>query len=522
MNRYVLVLVSLFTLISCHNQEQKIDTSTVFRYNEHANVTSLDPAFAKDQRNIWVCNLLYNGLVKLDNQLEVIPDLASRWEIDNTGTSYKFYIKKGIYFNDAFAKARTVTATDFKYSLERLTDPAIASNGAFVMKHVKEINVLDTLILEIKLKQPFPAFLGLLTMKYCSVVPYGSSNLRERPIGTGPFYLKKWQENVKMVLRRNDRYHEKDNYGNALPYLEAVAITFKTDKQSEFLEFAQGNLDFLNAIDPSYKDELLTTSGDLKEKYKATVDLKKAPFLNTEYLGLKIDSKTTELQSQELRRAINMGFDRKKMIKYLRNNIGTPAVNGFIPKGLPGGGLVKGYSYNPTQARNLVQEYIVESGNKFPSITISTGANYLDLCEFIQKELQKIGINTTIHVMTPSTLREARKAGQLDIFRSSWIADYPDAQNYLSLFYSGNFAPKGPNYTHFKNNTFDSLYKEALSTASVSTRKTLYIKMDRIIIKNAPIVPLYYDQSVRFISKNVENLESNAVNMLQLTRVRKK
>ena len=521
MNKYALILLSLFTLISCKNQEQKIDTSTVFRYNEHANVTSLDPAFAKDQRNIWVCNLLYNGLVKLDNQLEVVPDLASHWKIDSTGTSYKFYIKEGIYFNDAFAKARTVTATDFKYSLERLTDPALASNGAFVMKNVTEINVLDTLILEIKLKQPFPAFLGLLTMKYCSVVPDKSSNLREQPIGTGPFYLKKWQENVKMVLRRNDNYHEKDMDGNPLPYLEAVAITFKTDKQSEFLEFAQGNLDFINAIDPSYKDELLTTSGELKEKYISTVELKKAPFLNTEYLGLKIDSKTPELQSKKLRRAVNMGFDREKMIKYLRNNIGTPAIHGFIPQGIPGGGIVKGYSYDPAQARNLVQEYIAQSGDQSPSITISTGANYLDLCEFIQKELQKIGVNTTVDVMTPSTLREARKAGQLDIFRSSWIADYPDAENYLSLFYSDNFTPNGPNYTHFKNKTFDSLYKEALSTSSASMRKDLYIKMDSIIIENAPVVPLYYDQSVRFISKKVENMESNAVNMLDLTRVKK-
>jgi oligopeptide transport system substrate-binding protein len=522
MHKYLLILLPFIILSACQNQEQEIDLKTVFRYNEHANVTSLDPAFAKDQRNIWVCNLLYNGLVKLDTHLEVVPDLASHWKIDTTATVYTFYIKEGVFFNNAFAKARIITAQDFKYSLERLTDPKIASPGEWVMKNVESIKAIAPLELEITLKQAFPAFLGLLSMKYCSVVPEGSSNLREQPIGTGPFYLKRWQENVKMVLRKNDLYFEKDKEGNSLPYLEAVAITFKTDKQSEFLEFAQGNLDFINAIDPSYKDELLTTSGELKEAYISTVTLEKAPFLNTEYLGLKVDSKSPELQSKKLRQAINLGFDRDKMIKYLRNNIGTPAHNGFVPKGIPAGGVVKGFTYNPNRARSLVNSYREETGDKNPAITISTGANYLDLCEFIQKELQKIGIQVQIDVMTPSTLRQARKDGQLDIFRSSWIADYPDAENYLSLFYSKNFAPNGPNYTHFKSAAYDLLYEKALNTSDSEIRRNLYIKMDSIIIEEAPIVPLYYDQSVRFISKEVLNLESNAVNMLDLTSVKKK
>ncbi|OUS17524.1 ABC transporter substrate-binding protein [Nonlabens dokdonensis] len=521
MYKYFYWLIIVILVTACNDQDQEIDPDTVFRYNEHANVTSLDPAFAKDQRNIWVCNLLFNGLVKLDKNLEVVPDLAARWEIDSTATVYTFYLKEDVYFNDAFAKARTVTAQDFKYSLERLLDPKTASPGASVMQNVKSIKALGTLKLEITLDQPFPAFLGLLSMKYCSVVPDGSTNLRERPIGTGPFYLKQWQENVKMVLRKNPYYFEKDENNIQLPYLEAVAITFKTDKQSEFLEFAQGNLDFINAIDPSYKDELLTTAGTLKLKYINDVHLKKSPFLNTEYLGIKIDNEPPELQSKKLRKAINYGFDRNKMIKYLRNSIGTPAVHGFIPKGLPAGGVVKGYSYNPALSKKLIDSYKEESGDLKPSITISTGANYLDLCEFIQKEMQKIGLEVKIDVMTPSALRQARKEGQLDIFRSSWIADYPDAQNYLALFYSKNFSPSGSNYTHFSNSVYDELYEKSIASTNAGFRKNLYVKMDSIIIEEAPIVPLYYDQSVRFISKNVINLESNAVNMLDLTRVKK-
>lgn len=528
MIKYGCFLLFILLFISCGTDDIAIDSSTVFSYNEHANITTLDPAFAKDQRNIWACNLIYNGLVKLDKNLEVVPDLAASWTISQDALTYTFRLKDDVYFheNSAFAKARKVTATDFKYSLERLIDPAVASNGAWVMTHVEHIKVIDAETLVIELKQAFPAFLGLLTMKYCSVLMpeavahYGNS-YRSNPVGTGPFYLKRWEENVKMVLRKNQQYHEQDSTGHALPYLEAVAITFKSDKQSEFLEYAQGNLDFINAIDPSYKDELLTTTGALQPKYESTTQLIKAPFLNTEYLGFYLDSNTPEIKSKPLRQAINKGFDRKKMIKYLRNNIGIPATSGLIPAGLPAGGVVKGYEYNRTEAIELVQQYIAATGNKNPSITITTGANYLDLCEFIQKELEKIGITTSVEVMPPSTLRSNRSAGQLDIFRSSWIADYPDAENYLSLGYSKNFSPNGPNYTHFKNETYDLLYEQALRLPSATDRKELYIKMDSIIINEAPIVPLYYDESVRFISKKVTGLETNAVNMLDLTRVRK-
>jgi len=513
-------------LLSCKDNRPEIDDRTVFRYNEHANITTLDPAFARDQRNIWACNLLYNGLVQLDKNLNVIPDLASSWDISADGLVYTFKLKKEVMFHDnyAFAKARSITAQDFKFSLERLTNVQLASPGSWTMEEVREITAVDDHTLQITLRRPFPAFLGILTMKYCSVVRpeavqhYGSE-FRSHPTGTGPFCLKRWEENVKMVLRRHSSYHEKDATGTALPYLEAVAITFKNDKQSEFLEFAQGNLDFLNAIDPSYKDELLTNSGQLKPKYDSIVTMKKAPFLNTEYLGIDVSGGEQSLDL-ELRQAMNCGFDREKMMKYLRNSIGKPAVYGFIPLGIPGGGKVKGASYDPDRARTIINNY-KSSGKSIPEITISTSANYLDLCEFIQKEYQNIGLPVNVEVMPPSTLRQARSVGNLQVFRSSWIADYPDAQNYLSLFYSKNFAPNGPNYTRFKNELYDELYKQSLATANESERALLYHRMDSILVQEAPAIPLYYDESVRFIHKNVLGLETNAVNMLDLTRVRK-
>ena len=526
--KYGLSLFCIFILSSCEPEVEENKDHLVFRYNEHANINSLDPAFAKDLRNIWAANQLYSGLVQLDDSLKVKPDIAENWKISEDGLVYEFDLRDDVYFhkNEIFGEdsIRKVTAEDVVFSLGRLTDTEIASPGSWIMQNIDSVKAKNDSTVVFKLKQNFPAFLGLLAMKYASVVPVEvgeqNINLRKNPIGTGPFKFKRWEENEKLVFRKNDLYYEEDKEGNKLPYLEAVAVTFLPDKQSEFLEFAQGNIDFISGLDPSYKDEILTTTGDLKPKYQE-IKMITAPYLNTEYLGIFLENQKPELSSLNLRKAINYGFDREKMIKYLRNSIGTPANAGFIPKGLPAFGETEGYDYNPEKAEKLVQEYIAETGDEAPSVTISTTSNYLDLIEFIQRELKKIGIEVEINIMPPSTLLQQRSAGKLDVFRSSWIADYPDAQNYLSLFYSQNFSPNGPNYTHFKSEKYDELYKKAFATNSEEKRMKLYQQMDSIIVARAPIVPLYYDQVVRFVQPNVKGLGVNPVNLLDLKRVRK-
>lgn len=525
-----------FFFISCGNSLDDEREHLVFRYNEHGNIPTLDPAFARNPQAIWPDNQLYNGLVQLDDELNIIPDIAKRWEINDSTLTYTFYLRDDVYFhkNQVFSglethgidSTRTVVAADFVYSFNRLTDEKVASPGSWVMSNVESYSAENDTTLVIQLKKPFPAFLGLLSMRYCSVVPkeavefYGNE-FRRNPVGTGPFQFQMWEENVKLVFRRNSLYFEKDEFGNQLPYLEAVAITFLPDKQSEFLQFAQGKLDFISGLDNSYKDEILTTKGELQQKYQDRVELISGPFLNTEYLGIFLGSNSSEIQSKSLRQAINYGFDRKQMVTYLRNGMGIPATHGFIPKGLPGFEEIKGYSYNPEKAKTLIDEYKRETGNQKPQITIGTTGNYLDLVEFVQRELEKIGIAVKIDVVPPSTLRQMRSSGELDIFRASWIADYPDAENYLSLFYSPNFSPNGPNYMHFRNTTYDSIYEKSLTISDIQERKHLYRQMDSIIIDEAPVVPLFYDKAVRFVNKKVSGLGINPQNFLILKRVKK-
>ena len=525
-----IVLVST-CITSCASDVTSERDHEVFKYNEQYQISTLDPAFARNPPIIWPVNQLFNGLVQLDNDLNVQPDIAKSWSISEDALTYSFTLRDDVKFHkhEAFNTAdstRNVVASDFVYSFDRLTDPAIASPGSWVLSNVEQYKAENDSTFTVQLKQPFPAYLGLLSMRYCSVVPkevttfYGNE-FRSNPIGTGPFKFKRWEEGVKLVLRKNELYYEKDTAGNSLPYLEAVAITFLPDKQSEFLQFAQGNIDFLNSLDPSYKDEILTASGTLREKYEDQVNFEKVPWLNTEYIGFYLDSNTPEVQSTLLRKAINYGFDREKMITYLRNGIGKPAVNGFIPKGLPGFIEIEGYIYNPTLAKELVAQYIAQTGDQSPQLTIGTNSQYLDICEYIQRELQKVGLEVQIDVMPPSTLRQMKSSGELDAFRASWIADYPDAENYLSLFYSKNFTPNGPNYTHFKSATFDSLYEKSLSIIDINERKQYYIKMDSLIVDQSPIIPLYYDEVVRFTQKTISGFEPNAQNFLVLKYVKK-
>ncbi len=527
------VICAALLLASCDSETHSDKDHLVFRYNEHSNIGTLDPAFASNPQLIWPTNQLFNSLVQLDDELNIQPDIAKSWTINDSTFTYTFTLRNDVYFhkNKAFLETqkdstRLVTAYDFEYSFDRLLDEKVAARGRWVLKNVESYQAENDTVFSIKLKQPFPAFLGLLSMRFCSVIPkeaidYYGNNFRSNPVGTGPFMFKIWEENVKLVLRKNPNYFEVDEQGNQLPYLEAVAITFSPDKQSEFLQFIQGKLDFVSGLDNSYKDEIVTTKGELQEKYKNQIKLVTSPYLNTEYLGFFMETEASEIQSKKLRQAINYGFDRVKMITYLRNGMGIPAVNGFIPKGLPGFDNIEGYSYQPEKARELVNQFKAETGIKNPEISIGTNSQYLDLCEFIQRELEKIGISVHIDVMPPSTLRQMKSAGELDIFRASWIADYPDAENYLSLFYSPNFTPNGPNYTHFKSEIFDSLYVEALKISDINQRKILYTKMDSIVIDEAPVVPLFYDMAVRFVNKKVSGLGINPQNFLVLKRVKK-
>ncbi len=539
--RLILSAVMMMSAAGCSNPSSRNPGKTVFRYNENVGITSLDPAFSRSQANIWACMQLFNGLVQLDDNLQVQPCIATYWEVLDSGKTYRFHLRQDVMFHDdpvfPEGKGRPVKASDFVYSLRRLGDEMLASPGLWVMNMVErnasgKINATapDDSTLLIKLQKSFPPFLGLLCTPYCSVVPreaiekYGQ-DFRTHPVGTGPFIFRMWEERTRLILWKNTRYFEKDS-GRSLPFLDAVSVSFIPDKQAAFLEFVKGNLDFVSGIDASYKDDLLTREGRLKNKYHNRFRMEISPYLNTEYLGILVDSNSAghqnPLLNKKIRQAINLGFNRRKMVKYLRNNIGTPGTAGIIPAGMPGfdSSRVRGFEYDPGRCRSLLAEAGFPGGKGLPEMVLHTTPEYQDLCEYIQGQLRESGIPVRTEVNQGAQHREMVARQKLNFFRASWIADYPDAENYLSLFYSPNFAPQGPNTTHFKNAPFDSLYERSQETWNDSLRYVLYQQMDQLLMEEAPVVVLYYDRVLRLSGNHVTGLGKNALNLLSLKKVR--
>ena len=287
--------ITILCFTACGDRYDNKDLA-IFRYNESSGIATLDPAFAKDQATIWATNQLFNGLVQLDKSLNVKPSIAKNWTISSDALHYTFNLRDDIYFHDhkifENGKGRKVIAQDIEYSFSRLLDEDLAAPGAWVLRNVMSFKAKDDSTFSIDLKTPFPAFLSLLSMQYCSVVPHEAikgGNFNQQPIGTGPFKFQLWVDGVKLVFRKNPNYFEKEGE-YPLPYLDAVAITFIKDKQSAFLQFIQAKLDFISGIDASYKDEILTNTGELQDKYKDKVCLQSQPYLNTEYLGFLMDN----------------------------------------------------------------------------------------------------------------------------------------------------------------------------------------------------------------------------------------
>ena len=525
----LLLVMSLGLFMSCQNSANSFSDKDVFRYNEFRNVTSLDPAFARNPQNIWPVNQIFNGLVQLDHTLEVQPDIAKAWTLSEDGLEYLFHLRDDVFFHESpvFGSegTRKVVAADFVYSFDRLRDSKLAVPGGWVMQNVDSYEAIDKHQVRIRLRKSYPAFLVLIFMRAGSVVPKEAviqlgEQFRSNPIGTGPFQFQFWEEDVKLVLRKNPLFFEKDSLGQPLPYLEAVAIQFIPDIQSEFMLFLQGKLDFLNSLDSSYKDELLTATGKLQPKYESKVNLQVGPYLNTEYIGIYLESENLAIQSLAIRKALSLGLDREKLVLYLRNNIGFPATQGFIPKGLPGHNDNNNAIYDPVEARQLVRHYKEQTG-KPPKLRLATDANYLDICQYIQREVEKIGIQIQIDLMPTASLRQAKSSGKLELFRASWIADYPDAENYLGLYYSKNFSPGGPNYTHYSNSQFDQWFEEAYRIKDNLQRAQRYQQMDSLVLAQHPVIPIYYDQAIRFVQKNIKGLPMNPINILELKRVKK-
>jgi len=541
----LLLLNILLVLFGCNSVDNSKSVE-YFRYNEDAGISTLDPAFVRSQAEIWACSQLFEGLVEFDNQLNIIPCIAKKWEISDDNLSYTFTLNNDVYFIDNKGnKLRTATAQDFVYSFSRIVKKENASPGSWIFNDKIDLSLfengnpqdpkfpfiaLNDSTFAITLKTPFAPFLSMLAMPYCYVVmpeevEKHGKEFRANPTGTGPFRLIKWDEDVQILYHRNSHYHQYLN-NTQLPYLKGVLVDLNKNKQAAFMGFVSGKYDFFNGVNAMVKDELFTQKGELKEKYQADFTLKSAPFLNSEFIGFYIDDKPKGLSSEQfavLRKMLNMATQREEIVTFLRNGLGYPANKGFVPFGIPAFDSVRTakQEYNPQEAEKWIKEQGYSS-QKPLKLTVHTTADYTDIAILLKNQWKKIHVDLVIEIHPGNFLRQLRNQGQALLFRGSWIADYPDPENFLACFYSPFHSPNGPNYTHFSSPQFDSLYVSSMSESDANTRMRKLALMDSIVSAEAPVLFLFYDKSIRLVSNKVQGLEANPMNFLKLKNVSKK
>ena len=519
-------LIIFICFVSCTSNYSDELPNRVFKYNQADNISSLDPAFAKSQNNMWAVNQIFDGLIGLNDSMLLVPRIAKSWSVNDLGTTFTFIIDQSYYFHEdeCFKNelSRPVSAADVVYSFERILSDKLNSPGSWIFTDVvakeQPFVALNDTTFVLKLRKPFQPILGILTMQYCSIVApeaiekYGKE-FRNHPIGTGPFKMKRWQENQALYLTRNDYYP------NIQHNLEGVKISFIPDKKIAFFEFLNGNLDFFSGIESSFGGQILDEHGMLRTDQSKNIRMYSNPFLNLEYIGVNMNlAKDGLLGDVKFRRALNWAIDRQELLAVLKNNVGKPAINGIIPKGLFGHNpLLKGYSYNPIKAKELLDEFDEDALRT--TIKISTNADYLDVITYIAKSWENIGLSVKIELLESAVLRQQMREGRIELFRASWIADYPDEESYLCLFFGNNPAP--PNYTRFRNAEYDELYSKAVIETDKLKRDFIHKRMDSIIIEHAPLIPIYYDETAVFASKKIKSgISANALNLLDFRNIK--
>lgn len=537
---FALILTGLLSSCIHNNSSEK---ENVFKYNELGDVTSLDPAQARSFENIWIDDQLYNGLVQMDTALGIKADIARSWEIKDDGKLYVFHLRTDVYFQDdtsfSGGKGRKVVASDFVHSFFRLFDARV-SDATTLLNNVDRnadgtvqgFSAPNDSTFCISLKKPFTPFMSILTMRYFSVVPieavekYGL-DFGSHPVGTGPFKLKRWERGNRLVMSRNNHYFEKDEKGVQLPYLDGIAVSFIKDAETAFLEFMDGNLDLASGFAAMNPREVFASNGQLRTELKTKCYLQRMPFIKTDYLGFMIDTKRLDpkipINVKAIRQAINYGINKEELVRYLRFGVGIPGNNGFVPPFLPGNknNEVKGYTYDPDKALALLAEAGYPSGKGLPTISVFVTSETNSIAQAIQAQLQHSGIKLDIHVERPAILAEGVVSGQCYFFKKSWVGDYPDPENFLSLFYSKNFSPEGVNYFHYSNPSFDSLYDKAVAESNDTIRFAEYRAMDKKVMEDAVVVPLYYDEVIHLVNNHISGLPIDSRNSLDLRRVRK-
>jgi oligopeptide transport system substrate-binding protein len=552
------ISLSILMLLSCKSGGSNGDAIVAkggvryggdFRFMSREKVSELFPLKITDVYANRIASQIFEGLLRIDaGSTQVVPCLAESFEVSDESKLFTFKLRKGVFFQDNACfedgKGREVKASDFKYSLEfacsnhelnklswLLKDKIDGAKEYFEGKvtEVSGIRVVDDYTLQIQLSIPFSAFDKVLTHTGLSVFPkeavdkYGNDILFN-PVGTGAFKLETLADD-KIVLARNGNYWRTDEFNNPLPFLDQVIMTYSKTKTDELLAFRAEEIDLVLDIPVEEIENVLGSLSEAQEgkNVKHKVDSKSS--MSISYYGFS--HKSEVFSKKDVRLAFNLAVDREAIIDTWLEGEGWAAKNGFVPpmEGYPSKS-VKGHVYDVARAKELLSRAGYPNGNGFPSVDLWVNAveesGIHKLAKAVKFSLeQNLGVKINIRLCTIDEREKAVESGDAIFWRTGWVADYPDPENFLQLFYGGNIESSDININpfNFKNRTFDELFEAALQETDSKKRMELMAKCDQIIIDEGAVMPLLTDDFITMVNLKVRKFVTNEMQQLDFSTI---
>jgi len=533
----------------------------VLRINESEYIKNLFPHNITDAYSYRVASQVYEGLFKFDDKtLEVIPSMVESYEVDESNTVYTFKLKENIYFHDDACfpgkEGRNVTAEDVKYCFTMLcTQRPSNQNFGTIFKGVLKgadkyyaatadgnkpdfdiegLKVIDKYTIQLELVKPHSLLKIDLARPACFIYPreaekkYGPE-MRIKAIGTGPFYISNVDEDVAIILKRNENYHAKDEFGNQLPYLDAVSIQFIKDKKTELFEFKKGNLDMIYRLPTEFIIEILEDAQPGVNGEYSQFELQHNPEMISQFISL--NNKKGIFTNENVRKAFSFAIDRSKILDFVLNGEGyAPGNHGITPPVLADYDInkVDGYKLNIDSARYYLRQAGYPNGKGFPEIKFLFNAegdrNTLVATE-IQKQLKDyLNIEIDLEMLPFAQLLERGLSGDYDMIRAAWVADYPSAENFLWVF-RGKDVPSSlnevsyPNIARYSNYKFDALYESGITANSIDEANEYFMQAENVLMDDAPIIVLWYDEGYRLVQSYVKHFPNNPMQYRDLGHV---
>lgn len=525
-----------------------------FRFISNEKITNLFSVSCFDTYTSRVISQIYDPLLKLDFEtMKVMPSIATSYQVSDDEKKYILTIRKGVRFHDdpcfEGGKGRLLTARDIKYSLE-LACSGLAFNRAgyllidkivgaqeFYDKSSKSlpsfgvsgIKIIDDYTIEINLIKPNFEFDKLLTLPSLSPFPreaFEKYNEKSgnHPVGTGPFMLSS-MDNNGIKLKRNNHYWVKDEFGNQLPFLDGIDISYIDNKRDELIAFRQKKIDLVLNIPVEEVDNVLGPLKDAQNGKYVNHKILSLSGLDVHYIGFACEYKV--FKDINVRKAFNYAINRERIIDDYLLGDGI-LLNGVVPSGkmYPAHKKILGYEFDVKKAQELLAKAGYPNGKNFPVLEMYV--NPLDIwkgrkmCASIAEQLkQNLNVKLKITLCSLAKRSSAIKSGKAKIWKSGWNADYPSAENFLNLFYSGKNKEVSSqiNEFNFRSEKFDRMYEKALHEENESKRAELFALCDQIVVDEAAVIPIISKDYTIMINTRVKGFKQSSIEAINFSSV---